>query len=227
MKRIYYCGERGLEGLRWISKVIDFGVGLSVRATTNEMLNAYLYLRERSDLFRHRVKMLCNAAMGAAKHSETCIKSNMKSRDFWEAYCDRVIDSAERDILMLRIAVKQELDNVGCEDSDLLSRVETVRIMLDMSTKQYECAMEECRNKFGHNYFKDFEEYYMRTTLNAWDKMCDLLYSGIKVDLNTERVEKSFDAMCKKFAEGMFIDECLAEAQRQNPGFFNDIKVVQ
>ena len=226
-KRIYFYGAKDLEGLKWIAKVVDFGVGLTIRATTNEMLNTYLYLRERKDIFRQKVKMLCNSAMEEVKHKETEIKSNMKDKRFWDDYCDKVVDSSENDILMLRISVKQELDNVGCKDSDLLSRVETVRIMLDMCTKQYEEAMKQARHKYGRNFSKEFNEYYMKSVLLCWDRVCDMLYRGVSVDLNTPRVKVAFDAMCKKFADGSYIDECLTEAKKTNPGFENTIIVKE
>lgn len=224
-RRIYYENDLELEGMRWLAKVVDLGVGLSVRASTNEMLNAYLYIRERKDIYKQKVKMLCNQAMNAAKRKETLICAIMKDRGFWDDYCDKVVDSSEQDILLLRIAIKQELDKAGCKESDLLSRVETARILLAMTTKQYELAIEEAKQKFKRDFFDEFREHYMIHILGLWESMCDILGKGISVNLNTPAVDNAFDAVCKKFGEGKYIDECMKEAENNHPLFSNDIIV--
>lgn len=81
-KKVYYYNEHDLEGLKWIAKVMDFGVSLEVVSAFNEIRVSYIYLRERKDLFRHTIKQNCNNAMKALKIRETEIKSLMINKKF-------------------------------------------------------------------------------------------------------------------------------------------------
>lgn len=225
-KKIYYEDEKDLEGLKWTAKVVDFGVGLSVIAAINEVYAASGYLRDRPDLYRFKVKGFCNLAVKSATLMENEIKNSMKSQSFWLDYSDKVIDEAEQDILLFRLSVKQELDNAKIKDSQLLSFVECARVMLDMSVKLFDGVMEASREKFGREYKKYFTEFRCGDVFWFWEKMCELLYKGKNVDLNTNNIKGLFDKMCDKFAGGEYIHACLEEAQRNNPEFVeNEVEV--
>lgn len=225
-KKIYYDDEKDLEGLKWTAKVVDFGVGLSVIAAINEVYAASGYLRDRPDLYRFKVKHFCNLAVRYATLMENEIKSSMKCQSFWLDYSDRVIDEAEQDILLFRLSVKQELDNAKIKDSQLLSFVECARVMLDLSVKLFDGVMDASKEKFGKDYRKNFLEFRIDSVLGFWEKMCEVLYRGKKVDLNTPHVKGLFDKMCDKFAEGGYIQACLEEAQKNNPEFEeNEVEV--
>lgn len=226
-KKIYYEDEKDLEGLKWTAKVVDFGVGLSVIAAINEVYAASGYLRDHPDLYRFKVKHFCNLAVKSATLMENEIKNSMKSQSFWLDYSDKVIDEAEQDILLFRLSVKQELDNAKIKDSYLLSFVECARVMLDMSVKLFDGVMEASREKFGREYKKYFTEFRCGDVFGFWEKMCELLYKGKTVDLNTNNIKGLFDKMCDKFAGGEYIHACLEEAQRNNPEFEeNDVRIV-
>lgn len=227
-KRVFYNNRRDLEGLKYTARVVDFGVGLAVTSSINEMYNAHAFLAAREDLFKGEIKHCCNNAFKEAKRKEFLIKENMRNKQFWLDYSDTVIDEAETDILLFRLSIKQTLDNTRIEDSELISYVETARVMLEMATEQYKCIMDLSQKKFGRDYSNDFTEYYMGKAFFWWGKMCDIVYKGKKVDLNNTNTTGMFDRMCKKFAEGEYIQACVEKAQENNPDFKeNKINVIE
>lgn len=225
-KKVYYYGERDLNGLKWVAKVVDFGVGLIVTSAINEMYNAYSFLSERKDIFNGKVKQVCNNAFREARRTEFQIKENMRHEKFWEDYSDTVIDEAASDMTLFRISIKQTLDNAGVRDSEMISYVETTRVMLELAVGEYDTIMVQAKDKFGRNYAKEFSEYRMGKAFYWWQKMCEILYKGEKANLNNDNTQVMFDRMCRKFAEGEYIQACLEEANRNNPDFLeNEIEV--
>lgn len=226
-KKVYYYNEHDLEGLKWIAKVMDFGVSLEVVSAFNEIRVSYIYLRERKDLFRHTIKQNCNNAMKALKIRETEIKSLMINKKFWDEYSDPIIDLANDDIEKFRKAIKQTLDDANYKDSEIISYVETARVLMDMSIKQWDTIIDEARRKYGRDYSQDFSEYRVTNVYNWWSIVCDELYKGVSIDLNNETIDSVFNEMCEKFAEGKYVEDCLKEAQKTNPDFINAIVVKE
>lgn len=226
-KKIYYNTEKELEGLKWTAKVIDFGVGLTVMAALNEVYSAASMLRDYKKLYRNEVKRLCNIAVEKADLRRGEIKGKMKHVGFWSDYSDKVIDEAEPDITAFRIAIKQELDKAKIPNSDIISRIECARTMLDMSIIQFDAMAETAQDKYGRNYRNDFIEYRASDVFTWWGKMSDILYKSYSLDLNTKNVICMFDRMSQKFAEGEYIQACMTEAIRNNPDFIeNAIQVI-
>lgn len=224
-KTVYYENEKDLQGLKWAAKTLDFGVGLELSATFNEMRSAYVMLMPRKDLFRHKVKMYARKAMDAIDHREAEIKETMIDKKFWYEYSDSVIDFAQTDITRFRISIKQVMDNVGFRDSELIANVETARVLAEMCIQQYDIVIEDGRKKFGKDYSASFPEYRITKIFHLWQLMCDELYKGVSIDLNTPETSAMFDIMCRKFANGDYIDSCLKEAQKTNPDFENAVIV--
>lgn len=227
-KRIYYNSERELEGLKWTAKVIDFGVGLSVIAALNDVYSAAAKLRDNKKLYRMEIKRFCNMAVKQAGIRECEIKKNMSHKAFWSDYSDKVIDEAETDITLFRIAIKQELDKCNIQNSDIISHVECARTLLEMSIVQFDAMIESAQHKCGRNYRNDFAEFRVSDVFASRSRMCDILYQGYSIDLNTENVIAMFDGMSKKFAEGEYIHACMEEAIRNNPDFIeSQINVIE
>lgn len=148
-KRVYYYGKKDLEGLKWIAKVMDFGVSLEVVSAINEARNAGVLLQKRKDLYRQTVKQNFNDAIKSMSLQESEIKYLMVNKKFWEEYSDPIIDLANTDITRFRIAIKQTLDDANYRDSELISHIETARVMMDMSIKQWDVIVEEARLNTG------------------------------------------------------------------------------
>ncbi len=224
MRRVYYYGERDLEGLRHTAKIVDFGIGLSVMAAFNEMRSAFMFLRE-SGLYRHRIKRDANHAMRMMRQRECAIRIGMRDKGFWDDYSDTVIDAANDDVTLFRIAVKGVLDKAGYAESNLMSYMETARVLLEMSVQHFECVMQDSKAQFGRDYTPDFSDYHVSEIRTAWEKVTDMVYTGDTIDLNTPQTKGMFDRMAKKFGEGEYIDECVKVAMDNNPGFKeNEIK---
>ena len=222
-KKVYYYGEKDLQGMKWVARTVDFGVGLSVIAAINEVYSAFGMLLDRPDIFRHAVKRLGNLAVTAASRREAYIKSNMKDKSFWSDYSDRVIDEAGTDITLFRVAIKTELDKAKFPDSNLYSFIECARVLLEMSITQFDCIMKQAKQRWGRDYKKDFLEYRIGEISGHWNKMCEELYKGYDIDLNSDYVTSMFNKMCKNFADGSYIDACMAEAHKKNPYFSSNV----
>jgi len=228
MRRVYYYGERDLEGLRHTAKIVDFGIGLSVMAAFNEMRSAYLYLIERSDIYRQKVKHDVNHAMTLMRRRECVIRSIMKDKSFWDDYSDKVVDAANDDVTLFRITIKSILDKHRYKESNIVSYMETARVLLEMSVQHFEAIMDYSRKTYGRDYTADFSDYYVADVRSAWERVSDMIYKGTPIDLNTTATKAAFDKMAMKFGNGEYIQECLDAATNNNPDFTeNDIKIIE
>lgn len=230
-KKIYYTTNQQLEGLRWVAKVTNFGLGIMVKSAMNELFTAYIMLRDRKELFRHTVKQRANLAMRKSEAKERLIFQLMENRKFYDDYSDSVIDYAQNDITLFMIAMKQELDKHEVEYSDLFAQMETARALLDMCCKNFKYVMEDARMKYGKDFSSDFREFDMSEIHAQWSVACNLLFErhtkGKVVDVNTENVKRLFCNLYKKFVNGEYVDKCLRVAQENNPEFVeNDIEVI-
>lgn len=225
-KKYVYRTQKELDGLRWTSRVIDFGVSLTVASALNELTTAYIMLRERKDLFRHHVKHLANGTMQAATNLRASMFGVMMNRGFFDTYSDRVIDLAEQDITLFRISIKQTLDSKRYKDADLVSYTETARTLLEMAVEHFKSVIQAAREEYGVNYAKAFCEFNAQDVLMRWQKVCDMLYDTREdIDLNTQRTLGFFEKIGRSFADGDYVDVCLKEAMEENPDFVNDIIV--
>lgn len=225
-KKIYYVDENDLDGQRWAARAIDFGVGLSVTAAINCLYYAYGCLLERRDLFRLKAKRWGNSAVDAAGRMENRIKSIMQDKSYWEDYTDKVIDESDKDVNLFREAIENELIKANFPDARLFSFIECARVLLEMSVMQFDCVIETAEERYGHNYKSTFGEFRAGDVFRAWDQMCDELYGGYNINLNTQQVIDAFENINRKFGRGEYVDACNYAAMENNPDFTeNDILV--
>ncbi len=224
-KKVYYYGKKDLEGLKWTARVIEFGVSLEVAAAFNEMDVTTILLRDNDRLNQQLIKKFCNKANDKQRQKWAEIKRFMVNKKFFDDYSDNIIDAAKKDILLFRLAIKQKLDDARCPHAEMISHAESARCLLDMAVYQWDVCIEESRKRFGRDYGPSFSEYRVGDVLHWWTKFCNLLYgdSDVSVDLNSERASKAFDIICKKFADGKYVSECLDVAMAEQPDFCNQI----
>lgn len=216
-KRVYYSSDEELRIMKRTAKVIDFGVSLAMTSAFNEMYTALTILRFRRDLFKHQVKRDANMAYQSARRQETLLKTLMQNTGFWLDYSDKVIDEAANDVTLFRIAIKQELDSGGFDDSELYSYIECARVLLILSVRMFDTVIKEAKKDSGKDYTDVFIEFRAGDACDKWGRMCDILFQRVGIDLNTDRVNKAFDALYRKLTEGEYIQACLNEANKNNP----------
>ena len=205
--------------------MIEFGVSLEVAAAFNEMDVTTILLRDNDRLNQQLIKKFCNKANDKQRQKLAEIKRFMVNKKFFDDYSDNIIDAAKKDILLFRLAIKQKLDDARCPHAEMISHAESARCLLDMAVYQWDVCIEESRKRFGRDYGPSFSEYRVGDVLHWWTKFCNLLYgdSDVSVDLNSERASKAFDIICKKFADGKYVSECLDVAMAEQPDFCNQI----
>lgn len=220
-KHIKVYTDEQIKGITWASKVIDFGVSLTLTAAYNELYTAHMMLRERKDLFCREVKMYANDTIRRAKMKRAHMFALMTNHKWFDAYSDRVIDLAESDITLFRISLKQTLDRHNYPDSLLVSYIETARALLEAAHAQFKEVLQATKQDFGnYDYESVFSEFNCADVLIAWQRVCDALYSSHNdIDLNTPDSKRLFDKLCLHFAEGDYIDECLNQAHTEQPEF--------
>ena len=225
-RKVYYRTEKELEGIHYVARITDFGLSLTIECALNELLNAYLMVRDMP-IFRQKLKQYANQAENLAKLRRARILALMKDRNFYNVYSDRAIDLAEDDLTRLRIGVKQILDDAKNEHSDVIAQCEVARIMLHLACEQYSAIMQKAKEKFGCDYSKTFYEFNIKDVRDVWDKATSLIYKDCyDADLNTDKIQALFDTMAGKFADGMYIEECLKAAKEEHCDFTNQIKVT-
>lgn len=226
MRRVTFTSERELEGLNWTANVMDFGVGLMIKAATNEIICAYIKLEENAALFKGKTKYDAKRAVKEAEGIQRSIKGIMSDPGFYDDYSDAVIDYSKNDITLLRLALKQEMDKAGIADSLLLSYVECARILTCMCVEQYKVMMERAWLRWGKNYSETFRSFDVSHLFGAWDQVASSVLRGGNVNLNTPDILGLFDNVCSKFANGAYIEDCFKVAAAEHPDFIkNDIMV--
>lgn len=227
MKRVVVYSDRQDELVRKVSKAVDFGVSLAISVAVNEMYTAHMMLRERKDLFRHEVKKLANFALDTAKMQRNTINMLIKDKRFFDGFTDRVIDLCENDVTMLRISIKQTLDDAKYKDSEIISYIETARAILSVTSKYfngliafaYDEDYREKENPIILNWKGIFHEYNPNPTYNTWEKMCELLYGNKwSIDLNTERSRKILEKIESSLVECEHLDDCIEYAKEVESG---------
>lgn len=244
LKRVVYETDRELEGLEWLANVIDFSVSLTVFTSINELYTAHMMLRDRKDLYKHKVKLYANEACDAAKVKYGQELSLMTNRGYFDTYADKVVDLAADDITKFRISIKQTLDNNKYDNSELVSYIETARALLDAAKIHFQVVVETAAEDYSEDlpnmpkavhkmilkkkWTETFAEFNMERVLKSWEKVCNIVYINKgDIDLNTKRSTELFDNLCRKFSNGDYVDACMKEANEQYPEFLeNKIKVM-
>lgn len=224
-KKIPYCTEEQLKGVKRTAKIIDFGLSLVLSSAFNELYTAHMMLREEKSIYRFMIKKLANQTIELVNKHKRDMLNLMSNRNFFDSYYDKVIDYAENDVTLLRISIKQEMDDAKMKHGSLMAYLETARALLEISAVMYETIIKDARRDFGkYSWEFVFSEFDCSDVLSVWNKVCDMMYGeGEQIGFNTERSEKLLLAIYKKFNDGIYIKECLKEANKEHPEFFDAI----
>lgn len=224
MKKVNCRSEKAVIGIKWIAKVIDFGVSLTVIEALNDGLNAFLAIRENKKVYRQKVKQLANEAEKKMSLKRASILSEMKDKKFFDTYSDAVIDLAEKDVQDFRSSMKEVLDENNVHDSDMIADVETARVMFVFATMHYNSVMDTAKSKFGSCHKELFNHFDLTDIRQTWERLCHILYANQTADLNTESVQKKYDQMSEKFVNGVYVSDCAQEAKKACPYVYDKIK---
>lgn len=238
-KRITYSTKKQLEGVRWTSRVIDFGVSLTINIAFNELYTAHMMLRERKDLYRQKIKKQANDTIRLVDAKKAQILNLMANRKFFDTYIEKVVDISEKDISVFRESIRKTIEQANGKNAELISYIETARSLTNAAVAQFEEVMKTSRELYGSFEWKQpfynfkweqtFCEFNCSDILKSWDALCKMIYdSNSDIDLNTKETNKLFDDICEKFADGFYVKECLQEAHEECPDFItNDIVVKE
>ena len=227
-KRVIVNSDKEVEALRYAANCMDFGVSLSIAVAFNEMITAYITLRDNKRAFRHKVKQLANLADKQSEIIITKIMSVMQNKKFYDVYSDNVIDLADNDISQFRDGINNTLAKHGIHDAAMLAQCETARVLLKIAAEHFKSVLEQTKEKYKCRIPYAFEEFNCENVFATWDAMCELLYEGHEtVNLNVESCNDAFANVVSKLINGTYIDECFKFAQAECPDFTdNDIKVI-
>lgn len=228
-KHIIYYTEAELDALKYCAKVMDFGVSLTLTAALNELLNAYLLIRDNKDIYKQQVKFYVNQAEKSASLQKATIMCAMRHRKFYDDYSDKVIDLAEKDIDNFRNSIIDLLKKNNHKDCELIAQCEVTRVLLVLAKQHYDTTLQATKEKFQCRLADTFQEFNCISVLGSWNKVCSILFKNRpSTDLNTDEIKKQFDILAKGFSDGAYVDECKKEAMALNPDFKeNDIKIKE
>lgn len=226
MKKVNCRSEKEVTAIKWIARVIDFGVSLTVIEALNDGLNAFLAIRENKKVYRQKVKQLANEAEKKMSLQKASILSEMKDKKFFDSYSDAVIDLANKDVQAFYNSIKETLDENNIHDSDMIAAVETARVMFVFATIHYNSVMDAAKGKFGFCHKEIFNHFDLTDIRQTWERLCHLLYANQAADLNTESVQEKYDQMSEKFINGVYVSDCVKEAKQACP-YVTDKKRVE
>lgn len=233
MKHFVYQTKAQLEGLRWMARVVEFGVSLSFTVAIHMLYIGHLALREDKDMFRREAKKYANEAIRRADIKKARVMAAMKDYRFYDAYSDLAIDLSENLMTMLRFNVKQELDKARHPKANAMADIESARIMLFLAKQQYDSVIGEGRDKWHlpKQILYQWGEFDLCDVFNSWELAVDTIYQttyqGISIDMNTPNILAVVDKIGHAFGDGEYIEECLKAAKAERPGFFNDFIIVE
>lgn len=231
MKDLVYKNYTQKEALEYTAKMVDFGVALTVYSSLNELLNAYILLRQ-DQCFKHAVKQRANHAIRMHDKKLHEIANTMLHKGFAESYWDSVIDACSDDMEVLRAELKRTLESYGVEKAKLYAQMETARILLYSAAEQYTEVVRDCTNLYrtmnlsemrNLDLCRAFREFHVEAIFQEWNAVCEMVYISKHpmVDLNSKRIRDAFKPMAEKFARGEYMDNCLAVAAREYPEYSN------
>lgn len=215
MKKISVRNEKELNGIKWVAKIMDFGVSLTVIEALNDGLNAFLSIRDNKSVYRQKVKQLANEAERKMTLKKASIVADMRDRKFFDTYSDAVIDLAEKDVQRFRESLKKTLDASNVRDSDMIAQVETARVMFKFASIHFDSVMDAAKGKFGITQRNPFRNFDCSDILYTWERLCNIVYSDQTADLNTKENQDLYNEMADKFVDGVYVQACLQEATRQ------------
>lgn len=221
IKKIPPCTEKQLVGVKHTAKIIDFGLSLVISTAFNEVYTAHMMLRERRDLYRREIKMFANQTLERLGKQRREMMNLMSDREFFDAYSDHAIDLAENDVTLLRIGVKQVLDDENIPNAEILSYMIVSRALLEMSVVWFKDIITNAKKDYGeYRWEYVFNEFDCSNVLKYWDMVCMRLYVTDKnIDLNTERCSQLCKNLYMKFRDGVYIHACMKEANEERPEF--------
>lgn len=228
-KHIIYYNDAELDALKYCAKVMDFGVSLTLTAALNELLNAFLMIRDNRNIYKQQVKFLANQAEKSASLQKATIMCAMRHRKFYDDYSDKVIDLAENDIDNFRNSIIDLLKKNNHTDCELIAQCEVARVLLVLAKQHYDTTLQATKDKFKCRMPDTFPEFNCISVLGSWNKLCGILFKNRpSTDLNTNEIKHQFDVLAKGFSNGAYVDECKKEAMMLNPDFKeNDVEVKE
>ena len=221
MKRVYYYSRNDLEWMKSVAKSIDFGVSLDIVEALNETRNAIFMLQQNKQFYRHKVKQLATDILKTMVRIEQGIKSPMIHKGFFFEYSDIVVDLCCDDIENFRHSIDSVMEKGGIIYHNLFSYIETGRTLCDLAVKHFDTIIDESKRKGSRDYTKEFSEFRIGSLYNKMENLCDLLFKGCKVDLNTRETKAAFEVIADKFASGKYVEPCLKNACEKYPEFKN------
>lgn len=230
VKRVTYSDDRELECLRYLTKCYDFALALHITLALNE-LDIVLGMLRDGKQYTREVKRYVNSAVREGDRKRAAITGYMASRGFFDAYTDRVIDLAEKDIDGFRNSVRRVMEKHGIKNAGLYAQVETARCLLQACVLDFKGIAADARTRFRVDRSSDFREYDMSSVYFWTEKFVSILYRDIDeahgdIELRTPATSRMFNRIHKKIANGEYIEECMKAANEEHPEFMgNEIAV--
>lgn len=104
---------------RWVLGNMQFNTLLSNIAGVNEMRNAVAILRDRTDIYRQRIKRDVNNAVRTADLLKATYMFYTNHPQEFDEFSDNVIDKTESDVTKLRLLILDGFRRKGAENAEL------------------------------------------------------------------------------------------------------------
>jgi len=210
------------EGSRWVLGNMQFNVPLSSIAALNEMWGAAAMLRDRKDVYRHKLKHHVNQAIAAGDRQKTLLMHYMEDGDMMDEFTDYIVDVTAADVKALRDCIREKMEANGVEEAELVAWVEVTRQLMILATQHFNMVIVHARQKFRYDYMPHFRRLRMDGVRDAWHMVANHL--DPRPDLTTEDdVLDLLKAISANYAKGTYLQECI-RAMKHHP-FFEGLQV--
>lgn len=201
---------------------MQFNVPLSSIAALDEMWGAVAMLRDRRDVYRHKLKRFVNLAIACGDRQKTLLMHYMDDGDMMDEFTDHIVDVTAADVKALRDCIREKMVAAGVEEAELVAWVEVTRQLMILATQHFNMVIIHARQKFRYDYMPHFQKLRMDAVRDAWHMVANTL--DPRPDLTTEDdVLERLKAISANYAQGTYLKACI-RLMKDHP-FFKGVQV--
>ncbi len=208
-------------GGNWIIGNMQFNIPLSQVAAINEMENAASMLRDRTDVYSMESKRLFNIALRKGSEQKATLIAYTYNPRLMDEFMDHIVDVTAADFALLRELIKTDMQEYT-QMADILSWVETARLLLKLSVYHFDKVISQGSDKFHFDYMPLLRRLSARGVLAAWER------AAKSVDDTPERpasdgILEQLKVIASGYTSGLYLRECVTRMEHHP--FFQKVKV--
>lgn len=137
-------------------------------------------------------------------------------------FADERDEQLKKDVFILYISIKDALDRIGDEDTEVKALVETAQCMLDTAVEVQQSYFRKLRENTGIRLANTFAMYSMEGARNLWRRVSDRVLVPAREGVGTidigkdERCMAAYQALVNRLADVTLLERAADVANRES-----------